>query len=350
MRPESGRVNAEISDITTSQSVTPSRHHHVTRHVRRDQPWAAAGRCGALRRVTGRQCGVRPQWSWDSSTLWRPPGSRTRATRPTSARPTSDARTSRCGCTSTKVEGHAHVPSRSTGCPTTSSRIHGKLRASPAMAAGVADTLREVADIVALVEAADSKPGKRGPFARDRPPTEWHTMPINWADAFDVAVRLTPALSVVAAILLARRQLNAVRRATALTIAKNHYRECLQMLFHHADLASAGISAESLDVLRRDVRRYRRYRWLFTVMCFSFQEVYVALNDDTSFLNAIKFISKIFSPFILSDEHFTPAQQHTLRPDFLRFLKEAAATGPAHPQAKLASQPLIADAVPANSN
>jgi IS1 family transposase len=45
-------------------------------------------------------------------------------------------------------------------------RVHSKLRMSPAMAAGVARRLWEVADIVALVEAEEAKtvPAKRGPY------------------------------------------------------------------------------------------------------------------------------------------------------------------------------------------
>ena len=43
-------------------------------------------------------------------------------------------------------------------------RLHGKLRVSPAMAAGVTDRLWEISDIVALVEASDAKPTKRGPY------------------------------------------------------------------------------------------------------------------------------------------------------------------------------------------
>jgi len=47
-------------------------------------------------------------------------------------------------------------------------RVHSKLRMSPAMAAGVADRLWDVADIVALVEAEEAKaiPAKRGPYKK----------------------------------------------------------------------------------------------------------------------------------------------------------------------------------------
>ena len=45
-------------------------------------------------------------------------------------------------------------------------RIHSKLRMSPAMAAGVTDRLWEIGDIVKLVEAAEPKPGPRGPYKK----------------------------------------------------------------------------------------------------------------------------------------------------------------------------------------
>ena len=43
-------------------------------------------------------------------------------------------------------------------------RIHKTLRVTPAMAAGVTDKLWAIADIVALVEAAEPAPVKRGPY------------------------------------------------------------------------------------------------------------------------------------------------------------------------------------------
>jgi hypothetical protein len=46
-------------------------------------------------------------------------------------------------------------------------RIHKRLRVSPAMAAGVADRLWEIGDIVALIEKAESRlPTKRGPYKK----------------------------------------------------------------------------------------------------------------------------------------------------------------------------------------
>ncbi len=43
-------------------------------------------------------------------------------------------------------------------------RVHKTLRMTPAMAAGVTKRLWEMSDIVALVEAAEPKPAKRGSY------------------------------------------------------------------------------------------------------------------------------------------------------------------------------------------
>ena len=48
-------------------------------------------------------------------------------------------------------------------------RIHKTLRVTPAMAAGVTDRLWSVSDIAALVEAAEPKPAKRGPYKKREP-------------------------------------------------------------------------------------------------------------------------------------------------------------------------------------
>lgn len=45
-------------------------------------------------------------------------------------------------------------------------KVHKTLRVTPAMAAGVTDRLWEMADLVAIVEAAEAQPGKRGPYKK----------------------------------------------------------------------------------------------------------------------------------------------------------------------------------------
>ncbi len=45
-------------------------------------------------------------------------------------------------------------------------RLHKTLRVTPAMAAGVSDRLWDVADIVALVEAAEAPAKKRGTYKK----------------------------------------------------------------------------------------------------------------------------------------------------------------------------------------
>lgn len=66
---------------------------------------------------------------------------------------------------SKKVENHAHAVALHM-MYYNFVRIHKALRMSPAMAAGVTDRLWEIGDIAMLVEAADAKPGKRGPYRK----------------------------------------------------------------------------------------------------------------------------------------------------------------------------------------
>ena len=66
---------------------------------------------------------------------------------------------------SKKVENHAHAVALFTTYYNFV-RIHKTLRMTPAMAAGVSDRLWEVADIVALVEAREAPPAKRGPYKK----------------------------------------------------------------------------------------------------------------------------------------------------------------------------------------
>ena len=66
---------------------------------------------------------------------------------------------------SKKVENHAHAVALHM-MYYNFVRIHKTLRVSPAMAAGVTDRLWEIADIAKLVEDAEAKPAKRGPYRK----------------------------------------------------------------------------------------------------------------------------------------------------------------------------------------
>jgi hypothetical protein len=48
-------------------------------------------------------------------------------------------------------------------------RIHKTLRMTPAMAAGVTDKLWKMADLVAVLEATEAAPKKRGPYKKAAP-------------------------------------------------------------------------------------------------------------------------------------------------------------------------------------
>ena len=45
-------------------------------------------------------------------------------------------------------------------------RIHKTLRVTPAMAADVTDRVWDIADLVAIIEAAEPPPGKPGPYKK----------------------------------------------------------------------------------------------------------------------------------------------------------------------------------------
>lgn len=64
---------------------------------------------------------------------------------------------------SKKIENHAHAVALHM-MYYNFVRVHKTLRVTPAMEAGVTDRLWEIADIAMLVEQAEAKPAKRGPY------------------------------------------------------------------------------------------------------------------------------------------------------------------------------------------
>jgi hypothetical protein len=154
----------------------------------------------------------------------------------------------------------------------------------------------------------------------------------------DWIAKLLPAAAIIVAVFVARMQLRAARRATAMTIAKNHYRKMLAIFQENTDILYSGTSAESLEALKKERDKYLRYRMLFTNMSFACQELFlvVDIEKDKHWANTLRIFSALFGGFINSDE-FSPTMQATLHPKFLAFMKEAAG-GLEHPAATIMRQ------------
>jgi len=145
-------------------------------------------------------------------------------------------------------------------------------------------------------------------------------------DYFDYAVRLLPGLAIVGGLVGARLQILENRRVAANTIAKNHYREFLELLLANADIAYAGVTDESFSLLRKDLPKYRRYRMLFTNMVFAMQEIYLAMDMEKNQhwkQTVINFVA-LFRCLIISDETFPPSLRAGLDPGFVAFMMETA--------------------------
>lgn len=136
----------------------------------------------------------------------------------------------------------------------------------------------------------------------------------------DYLIRLLPGGTIVAAIIVARSQLRAARRATAITIAKNYYRELITICLYNADVTYRGATPEGLAALKREPANYRRYRWLVTQALFALQEIYFAIPGDPYWRRTICVVSSSFKAFILSPDEIPERQRAGWHPEFMAFV------------------------------
>ena len=144
-----------------------------------------------------------------------------------------------------------------------------------------------------------------------------------WFGVFEfVAVRLTPAVSIVGGLLVARAQLRNSRRINAEMIAKNHFRKMLREFRRQPDLLFAGITDSALEELRPNIPMYRRYALLYATCMFSMQEVFLAIDikKEKNWANTIRNFCSIFKPFLQSDG---VAFEIDVDPAFLAWVREA---------------------------
>ena len=155
-----------------------------------------------------------------------------------------------------------------------------------------------------------------------------------WGTVIDYVIKLLPAGSIIVAAAVARQQILANRRGTAITIAKNHYKDLLYLFEQNVDILYGGINEDRLMELRADIYNYRRYRWLVTITLFSLQELYFTLRSNSEWRHTICVISSIFRAYLLSTTELSDFIRRGWDPEFMRFLMEGLRVNE-HPFARM---------------
>jgi hypothetical protein len=142
----------------------------------------------------------------------------------------------------------------------------------------------------------------------------------------DWVTKLLPAIAILVAVLVARMQLRAARRATAITIAKTHYRKMLNQLLENTDVLYRGATPEGFAELKADKAAYLRYRMLSTNMSFACQEMFLAIDieKEKHWGNALRAFTSLFREFLISDADLNPFMWSTLHPRFVEFMRKTA--------------------------
>ena len=143
-------------------------------------------------------------------------------------------------------------------------------------------------------------------------------------DVFDVLIKLSPALTIIAGLFAAQVQWKRQQRLNALLIAKNHYRDMLEQLMRNAQLLARGSTPELLDDLRRDPVEFSRYTLLFAQVAFALQEIYFATDPvhQKHWAQVIKVFLEPFRYFVKSDAGFTDRMVTSVDPRFAAFVEK----------------------------
>ena len=160
----------------------------------------------------------------------------------------------------------------------------------------------------------------------------------------DLIAKLLPAGAILSAVFVARAQMGAVRRASAVTIAKNHYREALELFIKNSDIIFLGTKEESYLQLTENVPLMRRYRWLANTALFALQELYnvfvVGDQKDPYWGRTIIIIASVFRCHLLSQEHFPDYIRSGYNPAFLKYVVDGVQSN-VHPVASSALSALV---------
>jgi hypothetical protein len=132
--------------------------------------------------------------------------------------------------------------------------------------------------------------------------------------------------------------LRAARRATTITIAKNHYRKMLSLFQENTDILYRGTTPEGFSKLKTEPGAYLRYRMLSTNMSFACQEMFLAIDieKEKHWGNALRAFIYLFREYLNSKEDLGPFMWSTLHPRFVKFVRETALEQ-SHPVAQIIS-------------
>ena len=146
------------------------------------------------------------------------------------------------------------------------------------------------------------------------------------ASAFDAIIKLSPAASIIAAIVAARFTFKNNRRLNAEIIAKNHYRKMLSIYQSNTEILYRGMNEVAYAHLKTDLVSFRRYRILFSVTAFAMQELYFAIDHrkEPHWLQMIRVATSFFKYYVTSAEDFPDFMQQQFDARFLKFLLETA--------------------------
>ena len=151
---------------------------------------------------------------------------------------------------------------------------------------------------------------------------DWFLSHWTWPEIVDLLVKLSPAATIIGAIVAAKIQFRSLQRINAESIAKNDYRAMLETLLKEADLVGRGTTADGLAALRSDTVEFARYRFLFGIVAFAMQEIYFAMNAkrNAHWATVIRTFMRLFKPFMDSGVDFTSEMDDSVHPEFADFV------------------------------
>lgn len=167
-----------------------------------------------------------------------------------------------------------------------------------------------------------------------------------FVDAWNALTTGIPLAGVFIGALLAYKQLKQSALDSKVSIAKNHYRDTLNLFLQHTDIVYLGTNAASYEKLTTDTKAFRRYRWLFTIVMFSLQELHQVFVDgpmkDKKWERTILIIASVFKEHFNSQQNFPAYIRSGYNSAFLEFVADGIASMQ-HPAANMALSRVLQD-------